>query len=119
MGLKEKLQMARLSILASIAPAMVFCNSLIVQAAETTDTATGGAAVVQKIGSASDSIYQLIKDGTLVLIGVVIAICGAILIFGTDKMKESVKERGYQIVIGMALVFFAGEIALFLERIFG
>jgi uncharacterized membrane protein len=114
--LRKKLHYAKLGILASIPETVAFCNALVAYAAEETST---GNAVTQKIQKSSTSIYGILKLVFMSLLVVVLAICGGIMIIGTQKMKESVKENFYSIAIGVAVLFLAKEITDWLESVFG
>lgn len=116
-GLKEKLHYVKLGILASIPEAVAFSNAIVVQAKETTEETTGNS-VVANVNKASVNSYSVIKGICIALLVVVISISGLMLVIGTQKMKEAVKENFYSIVVGCALLFMAGEITDWLESIF-
>lgn len=113
-SLKEKLHLAKLGIMASIPEAILFCNSVIACAAEQT-----GNAVEQKVDKVSTSAWGTMKVICISLLLVVLSVCGLILIVGTQKMKDTVKEHFYSIVIGCMVLFLAKDIAEYLEETFG
>lgn len=117
--LKDKLHYAKLLLIASIAPAILFCNALVVQAAETTEASTGGNGVTQRINKAGNSFWGtakiLCKTATLVAL----VVCALILIIGTQKMKDAVKEKFYDIALGVAIIYLAGDLCEWLEETLG
>lgn len=117
--LKDKLRLAKLSIMASVAPAILFCNALVAQAEETTEAATGGNGVTQRINKAGNSFWGtakiLCKTATLVAL----VVCALILIIGTQKMKDAVKEKFYDIALGVAIIYLAGDLCEWLEETLG
>lgn len=113
-SLKEKLHLAKLGIMASIPEAILFCNSVIACAEEQT-----GNAVTQKINKTSMSIWGTMKVICISLLVVVLGVCGLILVIGTQKMKEAVKEHFYSIVIGCMILFLAKDLAEYMENTFG
>ena len=118
--IREKLYMAKLGILASIPTAIVFCNSVIVCASESSEAAAGkGTGVTQKIDNVSLSLWGTLKLIFMSLILVVLGVCGLMLLIGTSKMKDWVKEHFYSIVIGCMILFLAQDIADYLEATFG
>lgn len=120
--LKDKLRLAKLSIMASIAPAIMFCNALVVQAKtteEAAETATGGNAVTQRINKAGNRFWGTAKILCRTATLVAIVVCALILIIGTQKMKDAVKEKFYDIALGVALVYFAGDLCEWLEETLG
>lgn len=117
-SLKEKLHLAKLGIMASIPEAILFCNSVIVCAEGEAEKTTGNA-VEQKIGTTSTSIWGTMKVISMSLLVVVLGVCGLILMVGTQKMKETVKEHFYSIVIGCLILFLAQDIADYMEKTFG
>lgn len=121
--LKENTKMNMLKLGIACTEAMVFCNAVILQAyadsKDNAEAATGAAAVEQKVEKSSTSIYGLIKGVCLSLIVIVLAVCGLILIVGTQKMKDAVKEHFYSIAIGVMVLFFASEITNYIEETFG
>lgn len=102
-----------LKMAAAVPEAILFCNAIVIQA-----YASAGA-VEERVQSTSNSVYALIKNVCLSLIVVVLAICGGILIIGTQKMKDAVKDHFYSIAIGVLILFCAREIAGYLEETFG
>lgn len=115
MSLREKLHLVKLGILASIPEAICFCSSIIACAAETSD----GGTIQAKVSKTSNSLWSVIKVVAMSLMIVVLAVCGLILILGTQKMKEAVKEHFYSIVIGTLILFLAKDIAEYMESTFG
>lgn len=116
-GLREKLHYVKLGILASVPEGIAFSNALVVQAKESTETTTGNS-VVANVDKASVNSYGVIKGICMALLLIVVAVSGLILVIGTQKMKETIKENFYSIVVGCALLFMAGEITDWLESIF-
>ncbi len=117
--LKNATKMKLLAMGAAIPAALAFCNAVVLQAYAEEEKVTGAAAVQQKVEKSSTSIYGLIKGVCLSLIVVVLAICGTILIVGTQKMKDAVREHFYSIAIGVMVLFFASEITDYIETTFG
>lgn len=117
-SLKEKLHLAKLGIMASIPEAILFCNSVIVCAAEQAAEQTGNA-VEQKINKTSMSIWGTMKVICISLLVVVLGVCGLILVVGTKQMKEAIKEHFYSIVIGCLILFLAKDIAGYMQDTFG
>jgi len=120
--LKDKLRLAKLSILASVAPAIMFCNALVVQAKtteEAAEAATGGNAVTQRINKAGNSFWGTAKIVCKTATLVALIVCGLILIIGTQKMKETVKEKFYDIALGIGIIYLAGDICEWLEETIG
>ena len=92
------------------------CNALVVQAA---DTESSGASITTKVKNSSSSAYEVIKAACLALVVVVLAVIGGIMIIGTQKMKEAVKENLYWIAFGLMIIFTAREITSWVETTFG
>lgn len=111
--LKERAKMKKYLLMASITDAILFCNAIVLQAQ------ASGTEVVTKVNNTSNSIYGLLKGVCLGIIVVVLAICGLILIAGTQKMKDAVKDNFYYIAIGVMVLFFAKEIVGYIEETFG
>lgn len=118
-NLKDKLHLAKLSIGASIAPAILFCNALVVQAENTTEEVKGGTGVTQRIEKAGNSFWGTAKIVCKTATLVALIICGLILIIGTQKMKEVIKEKFYDIALGIAIIYLAGDICEWAEETFG
>lgn len=112
-NLKERLHMFKLGVLASIPEAVMVCNSLVVQAAD------DGSSITTKVQNSSNSAYTVIKGVCLSLVVVVLAVIGLIMVIGTQKMKEAVKENLYYISFGLMILFTAKEIAGWAEETFG
>lgn len=112
--LKKKVQYVKMGILASVPEAVAFCNAIVAQAAE----ATGGNAVTQKVETSSNSIWVTMKLISISLLIVVLGVCGIVLMIGTQKMKDGIKEHFYSIAAGVAILFLAKEIADWCEDIF-
>lgn len=115
-SLKDRLHLKKLSMLASIPEAVMVCNALVVQAA---DTESSGASITTKVKNSSLSAYEVIKAACLALVVVVLAVIGGIMIIGTQKMKEAVKENLYWIAFGLMIIFTAREITSWVETTFG
>ena len=111
--MKNKLKKELVKLGIATQEAILFCNAVVLQAH------ASAASVEQRVQTASTSIYGLIKGVILALIVVVLAICGGILIVGTQKMKDAVKDHFYSIAIGVMVLFFAKEITDYLEETFG
>lgn len=114
--LKKKMQYAKMGILASVPEAVAFCNAIVAQATEA--PATGGNAVTQKVKTSSNSIWATMKLISISLLIVVLGVCGIVLMIGTQKMKDGIKEHFYSIAAGVAILFLAKEIADWCEDIF-
>ena len=114
--LKKKMQYAKMGILASVPEVVAFCNAIVAQAAEA--PATGGNAVMQKVKTSSNSIWATMKLISISLLIVVLGVCGIVLMIGTQKMKDGIKEHFYSIAAGVAILFLAKEIADWCEDIF-
>lgn len=114
-GKRGKLHYAKLGILASIPEAVTFCNAVVVHAAE----ATSGNTVTQKVQKSSTSIWATMKLISISLVVVVLGVCGIVLMIGTQKMKDGIKEHFYSIAAGVAVLFLAKDIADWCEDIFG
>lgn len=114
-GMKKKMHYAKLGILASLPEAVAFCNAIVAHAAE----ATGGNTVTQKVKTSSISIWSTMKIISISLLIVVLGVCGIILMIGTQKMKDGIKEHFYSIAAGVALLFLAKDVADWCEDIFG
>lgn len=114
-AVKEKLHYAKLCILASIPEVVTFCNAVVVHAAE----ATSGNTVTQKVQKSSTSIWATMKLISISLVVVVLGVCGIVLMIGTQKMKDGIKEHFYSIAAGVAVLFLAKDIADWCEDIFG
>lgn len=112
-NLKERLHMFKLGVLASIPEAVMVCNSLVVQAAD------DGSSITTKVQNSSNSAYTVIKGVCLSLVVVVLAVIGLIMVIGTQKMKDAVKENLYYVALGLTILFTAKEIAGFVEETFG
>ena len=113
-GLKGKIRLAKLGILASVPETAAFCNALVAHASE-----TSGNAVNQKVEKSSLGIWGTMKLISISLLVVVLGVCGTILMIGTTKMKEAVKEHFYSIAAGVAVLFLAKDIADWLQDMFG
>lgn len=122
-GIRERLHCIKLSLIAAIAPAVLFCNALVVQATETTTEATGspdgGTGVTQRVTKAGNNIWATAKIVCKTATLVALIVCGLILIIGTNKMKEAVKEKFYEIAAGIAIIYLAGDICEWLEETIG
>ena len=114
LSLPERFKIWKLTALASIPEAVLFCNSIIACASGTT-----AGNVTQKVEKASTSIWTILKTICISLLAVVLAICGLMLVIGTQKMKDSVKEHFYSIAIGCMILFLAKDIAKYMEDTFG
>ena len=115
-SLKDRLHLMKLSMLASIPEAVMVRNALVVQAAETEGS---GSSITTKVKNSSLSVYAVIKAVCLALVVVVLAVIGGIMIIGTQKMKEAVKENLYWIAFGLMIIFTAREITSWAEETFG
>lgn len=115
--LKKKMQYAKMSILASVPEVVAFCNAIVAQAAESVEAA-GGNKVTQKVKTSSNSIWATMKLISISLLIVVLGVCGIVLMIGTQKMKDGIKEHFYSIAAGVAILFLAKEIADWCEDIF-
>lgn len=113
LNLKERAKMKKNLLMVSIVDAILFCNAIVIQAQ------ASGAEVVQKIDNTSNSVYTMIKGIFLSAMVVVLAVCGLILIIGTQKMKDWVKDHFYSIAIGVMVLFLAKEITGYIEEVFG
>lgn len=104
-------------------PVISNCTTLTVHADETKPDEKGGSkegtTVVKKVTNSTADIYTVIKGVCLGLLTVVLAVCGLILIVGTQKLKDLVKEHFYGIVIGCFVLFMAQEIATYISNVFG
>lgn len=126
-GIRERLHCIKLSLIAAIAPAVWFCNALVVQAAdviteattEATVTPDGGTGVTQRVTKAGNNIWATAKIVCKTATLVALIVCGLILIIGTNKMKEAVKEKFYEIAAGIAIIYLAGDICEWLEETIG
>ena len=120
LSLTECLRLWKLSALASVPEAVLFCNAVIARATTEAAEASGGTAgnVTSRINKASVSIWTVLKTVCISMLIVVLAVCGLILILGTQKMKESVKEHFYSIVIGCMILFLAKDLAEYWEKTF-
>lgn len=117
--LRERFKMWKLSALASIPEAVLFCNAIVANATEAAESSGGTASnVTTRINKASMSIWTVLKTVCISMLVVVLAVCGLILILGTQKMKESIKEHFYSIVIGCMILFLAKDLAEYLEKTF-
>ena len=116
-NLKRKLNAAKVAVMASIPEAILFCNALVTYAKE--ESASSGNAVVTKVQNSSTSIYGVMKLISMSLLVVVLGFCGIVMMIGTQKMKDGIKEHFYHIAIGVAILFTAKEIADYLEDTFG
>lgn len=117
-GLKGKIRLAKLGILASVPETAAFCNALVAHASETSGEASGNA-VNQKVQKSSLGIWGTMKLISISLLVVVLGVCGTVLMIGTTKMKEAVKEHFYSIAAGVAVLFLAKDIADWLQDMFG
>lgn len=120
LSLRDRLRMWKLSAIASVPEAVLFCQAIVARAATEAAEASGGTAsnVTARINKASVSIWTVLKTVCISMLIVVLAVCGLVLILGTQKMKESVKEHFYSIVIGCMILFLAKDLAEYLEKTF-
>lgn len=119
-SLKDSFRQWKLGVLASIPEAVLFCNAVVARATSETTEATGGTAssVTTRINKASISMWSVMKTVCISLLVVVLAVCGLMLVIGTQKMKETVKEHFYSIVIGCMILFLAKDLAEYMEKTF-
>lgn len=115
-SLKDRLHLKKLSMLASIPEAVMVCNALVVQAAETEGS---GSSIVTKVNKASMNAYEVIKGVCLAILVVAFAIIGGIMLIGTKRMKEEVTNNLYYIAFGLGIIFLAKEIVDYAQNLFG
>lgn len=118
LSLKDRFRLWKLGVMASIPEALLFCNAVVAQAQEETEASGSGTNITARIDSASTSMWSVLKTVCISMLVVVLAVCGLILILGTQKMKEGVKEHFYSIVIGCMILFLAKDIAEYMEKTF-
>lgn len=119
-SLKDSFRQWKLGVLASIPEAVLFCSAVVARATSETTEATGGTAssVTTRINKASISMWSVMKTVCISLLVVVLGVCGLILVIGTQKMKDYVKEHFYSIVIGCMILFLAKDLAGYMETTF-
>lgn len=111
--LKDYLHWKKLAMLAVLPWIMALWSGFVCAASGT------GVDIGTKVNSARDKIYTALKGIFLGAAVVVFGICALMLLIGTQKMKEGVKEHFYSIGAAFVVLFLAytivGELQSALE----